>query len=100
MPSRRDATWTKCKLTNLLLVLLVALARLDCVLGGLGLGDGLLNGDEPSIALGSGGGLEGVLVARDLERESDSAVLGEVSGIGLMHVSCGFLSGRDCVLPS
>jgi hypothetical protein len=41
-----------------------------------------------------------VLVARDLERESDSAVLGEVSGIGLMHVSCAFLSGRDCVLPS
>jgi hypothetical protein len=90
VPSRRDATWTKCKRTNLLLVLLVALARLNRVLGSLGLGDGLLYGDEPSVTLGGGGGLEGVLVARDLEGESDSAVLGEVGGIGLLRVSWGF----------
>ncbi len=76
--------------TNLLLVLLVAFAGLNSVLGSLGLGDGLLNGDEPSITLSSGLSFKSVLVARDLEGESDSAVLGEVGGIGLQRVRWGF----------
>jgi hypothetical protein len=86
VPLTRDATWTGCKRTNLLLVLLVALARLNRVFGSLGLGDGLLNGDEPSVTLGGGLSLEGVLVAGDLEGESDGAVLGKVGGIGLVRV--------------
>jgi hypothetical protein len=64
-------------------VLLVALAGLDAILLGLGLSDGLLDGDEPSLTLGGGLGLEGVLVAGDLDGEGNGAVLDEVGGIGL-----------------
>jgi hypothetical protein len=69
-------------------VLLVTLARLNALLGGLGLGDGPLNGNEPSVALGSGLSLEGVLVAGDLDGEGNEAVLVEVSGIGLSLLVC------------
>lgn len=69
--------------TNLLLCLFVALAGLDGVLGGLGLGDGLLDGNEPSVTLGGGRSLKGVLVAGELECESKSTVLGKVSRVGL-----------------
>ena len=71
------------KLTNLFLGLLVTLARLNSVLGRLGLGDGLLDSDEPSVALSSGRGLEGVLVAGELESESKGTVLGKVGRVGL-----------------
>lgn len=71
------------KLTELCLLLLVSLARLDFLLSLLGLGDGLLNGNVPAITLKCGLGLEGVLVARDLERESKSSVLDEVASVGL-----------------
>lgn len=69
--------------TNLLLCLLVTLAGLDGVLGGLGLGDSLLNSDEPSVTLSGGRSLKGVLVTGELECESKSTVLGEVGRVGL-----------------
>jgi hypothetical protein len=75
------------KLTELGLLLLVSLAGLDALLGLLGLSDGLLDGDEPAITLSQGLGLEGVLVAVDLERESNGSVLDKVSGVGLYRVS-------------
>lgn len=63
-------------------MLLVALAGLDRVLGRLGLGDGLFDGDEPAITLRRVLGLEGVLVAGELDGEGQGAVLDEVGGIG------------------
>ena len=68
-------------------MLLVTLAGLDALLSGLGLSDGLLNGDEPSVTLCSTLSLERVLVAGDLEGEGDGAVLDEVGGVGLVEVS-------------
>lgn len=47
--------------------LLVTLASDNAVLGGLGLSDGLLDGNVPAIALGVVSSLEGVLVAVELE---------------------------------
>jgi len=73
-------------LTDLLLGLLVRVAGLDAVLGRLGLGDGPLDSDKPSVALGSRLGLERVLVARDLEGKGNGAVLGEVGCVSLSHV--------------
>lgn len=73
-------------LTDLLLGLLVGVAGLNAVLGRLGLGNGLLDSDEPSVTLGSRLGLKGVLVARDLESKGNSAVLGEVGCVGLLDV--------------
>lgn len=72
-------------LTQLLLLLLIGLARLDTLLGLLGLGDGLLDSNKPSVTLRGSLGLEGMLVARDLESKSDSAVLDEVGSIGLSY---------------
>jgi hypothetical protein len=86
----RDATRRKkqlVKLTKLGLLLLVGLARLDALLSLLGLGDGLLDGDEPAITLSQGLSLEGVLVAVDLECESNGAVPDKVGGVGLRSVS-------------
>jgi hypothetical protein len=68
-------------------VLLVALAGLDAIFGSLGLGDGLLNGDEPAIALGRVLSLEGVLVSGDLQGECKTAVLDEVGSVSLSNVS-------------
>lgn len=73
----------KSKLTKLLLLLLEALAGLDTLLGLLGLSDGLLESDEPAIALGAGLGFERVLVAVELEVKGNGAVLGKIGGIGL-----------------
>ena len=86
-PSRRNALLQTLRvLTDLLLGLLVRVAGLDAVLGRLGLGDGPLDSDKPSVALGSRLGLERVLVARDLESKGNGAVLGEVGCISLSHV--------------
>lgn len=81
------------KLTKLGLLLLVSLAGLDGLLSLLGLSDGLLDGDEPAITLSQGLSLEGVLVAVDLECESNGSVLDEVGSVGLYAVS--LLSKRD-----
>ena len=75
------------KLTKLGFLLLVSLAGLDALLSLLGLGDGLLDGDEPAITLRQGLSLKGVLVAVDLECESNGSVLDEVGGVGLCYVS-------------
>lgn len=71
------------KRTELGELLLVGLVGDDTLLGGLGLLDGLLNGDEPAIALSGSLSLESVLAAVQLEVESDSSVLGKLSSIGL-----------------
>lgn len=71
------------RLTKLGLLLLVSLAGLDTLLSVLGLGNGLLDGDEPAITLSQGLSLEGVLVAVDLEGEGNSTILGKVGGVGL-----------------
>lgn len=73
--------------TDLVFVLLVSIARLDQVLGSLGLGHGLFQGKEPAIALSSRLGLEGVLVTADLEGEGSCAILDKVIGVGLSFVS-------------
>jgi hypothetical protein len=89
-PLPRDATRGRDMIethTNLLLVLLVALAGLDAIFGSLGLGDGLLDGDEPAIALGRVLSLEGVLVSGDLQGECKTAVLDEVGSVSLSNVS-------------
>ena len=85
--------------TNLLLGLLVALAGLDGVLGSLGLGDGFLNSQEPSVTLSAALGFEGVLVAGELESEGKGAVLSNVGSIGLVDVSnCAMASLLAAVL--
>jgi len=66
-------------LTQLRELLLVSLAGNNFLLCGLGLFDGLLDGDEPAIALLEGLGLESVLVSVQLEEEGDCAIL---AGIG------------------
>jgi hypothetical protein len=89
-PLPRDATRGRDMIethTNLLLVLLVALAGLDAIFGSLGLGDGLLDGDEPAIALGRVLSLEGVLVSGDLQGECKTAVLDKVGSVSLSNVS-------------
>jgi hypothetical protein len=68
-------------------VLLVTLAGLDALLGGLGLSDGLLDGNEPSVTLDRALSLEGVLVAGDLEGEGNGAILDEVGSVGLLIIS-------------
>lgn len=82
---RRDASRKSkvTKLTKLGLLLLVSLAGLNALLSLLGLGDGLLDGDEPAITLGQSLSLEGVLVAVDLECESNGSVLDEVGSVSL-----------------
>jgi len=77
--------------TDLLLLLLVAIAGLNALLGLLRIDDGLLDGNVPAITLGGGLGLEGVLVARDLEGKGDSAVLGEISCVGQVEDTGGVL---------
>jgi hypothetical protein len=73
--------------TNLLFLLLVALAGLDAFFGFLGIYDRLLDGDEPAITLNRILGLEGVLVAGDLEGKGNGAILVEIGRIGLSGVS-------------
>lgn len=75
------------RLTQLGLLLLVRLAGLDALLSLLGFGDSLLNGDEPAITLSQGLSLEGVLVAVDLECESDGSILDKVGSVGLQSIS-------------
>jgi hypothetical protein len=77
--------------TNLLLLLLVALAGLDSVLGLLSVGDGLLDGEVPAITLSGSLSLESVLGARDLESECVGAVLVEVGSIGQVQGTGGVL---------
>jgi hypothetical protein len=84
--------------TDLLLLLFVSLAGLDGVLAGLGLGDGLLDGEVPAITLKRVLGLEGVLGAGDLEGEHLSAVLVEVGSVGLSRVSQDVSVARDVEL--
>lgn len=83
--SRRDASCIKknCVLTKLLKLLLVAFARDNAFLGSRGLRDGLLEGDEPAIALQQVLGLEGVLAAMQLEMQGNGAILAKFSRIGL-----------------
>lgn len=71
------------KLTELGELLLVGLVGNDGLLGSLGLLDGLLNSEEPAVALRGSLGLEGVLAAVELEVESNGAVLGELGRISL-----------------
>lgn len=75
------------KLTKLGLLLLVGLAGLDGILGLLGLNDSLLDGDEPAITLSQGLCLEGVLVAVDLQRESNGSVLDKIGSVSLCTVN-------------
>jgi hypothetical protein len=81
--------------TNRLLLLLVALAGLDAVLCLLGLGDGLLDGQVPAVALRCGLGIERVLGARDLEGKAVGTILVEIGSVRLSYVNKGFrgLSG-------
>jgi hypothetical protein len=78
--------------TNRLLLLLVALAGLDALLCLLGLGDGLLDGQVPAVALRCGLGIERVLGARDLEGEAVGAILVEIGSVGLSYVNKGSLA--------
>ena len=82
---RRDATCIAGapKLTELFLLLLVAFTGLDRLFCLLGLSDGLLYGDVPAITLRRVLSLESVLVARNLEGKSKSAILVQVGRIGL-----------------
>lgn len=73
-------------LTELLDLLLVGFAGNNALFGGLGLLDGLFDGDEPSIALSSGGSLESVLVAVKLEVEREDTILAQFRRIGLESV--------------
>ena len=75
------------ELTKLGLLLLVSLAGLDVLLSLLGFGDSLLDGNEPAITLRQGLSFEGVLVAVDLDCESNSSILDKVGGVGLKSVS-------------
>lgn len=63
--------------------LLVTLAANDSFLGGLGLSNGLLDGDVPAITLSVVGGLEGVLVAVELEGELVWRLLLELGSLRL-----------------
>jgi hypothetical protein len=69
--------------TNVLLLLLVTLARLDAVLRLLGIGDGLLDGQVPAIALSGSLCLESVLGSGDLESKCLGTVLVEIGSVGL-----------------
>lgn len=75
------------RLGQLLKLSLVALTRGDGLLLSLGLGGLGLQGGDPAVALSSVGGLEGVLVAVQLEEELIGALLGNIGNIGLFHVS-------------
>ena len=71
------------RLTQLLVLSLVALATGDGLLlrlGSSGLG---LNGDKPAVTLSSVGSLEGVLSAINLEEELVGALLGDFASISL-----------------
>lgn len=70
-------------LGQLLKLSLVTLAGGDGLLLGLGLGRLGLDGDNPAVALGGAGGLEGVLLASNLELELAGALLGHIRDIGL-----------------
>lgn len=70
-------------LTKLSKLLSVSLVRNDTLAVGLGLGDCLFEGGEPSVALRCCLGLEGVLVSVELEEESNGSVLAQVGGISL-----------------
>lgn len=75
------------KHTELLDRLLVLLAGGDALSSSLGLLNGLLDSNNPAIALGVVGSLERVLVAVDLEGEDDVALLGDLSSLSLQRVS-------------
>jgi hypothetical protein len=71
-------------LTKLRELLLVAVLCVDLVLGGFGLFDALLEGDEPAISLDRGLCLEGVLVAMELEEEGNGAILAQIGCLRLL----------------
>ena len=71
------------KLTELVKLFLVANAGENFIPGSLSFFDDLFSGHEPAIAFRSTSGLEGVLVAMELEVECDSAILGQIRCLGL-----------------
>lgn len=76
-------------------MLLVALTGFDVIFGRLGLSDGLLDGDEPSIALWRILSLKGVLVARNLECKGNGAILDKVGCVGLLLLVDSFFSAFE-----
>lgn len=78
-------------LGQLLQLGLVALAGGDGLLLSLGLGGLGLDGDNPAVALSSAGGLEGVLVASNLELELAGALLGDIRDIGLKRTVLAYM---------
>ena len=73
----------RAKLTELLKLFLVASAGENFFPGSLSFFDDLFSGHEPAIAFRSITGLQGVLVAVELEVECDSAILGQIRCLGL-----------------
>lgn len=80
-----DSNGSQARLGQLLELSLVALAGGDVLLLGLGLGSLGLEGSNPAVTLGATGGLEGVLLAVDLEQELVDAILADVGDIGLKN---------------
>lgn len=70
-------------LTKFCKLLSVGLVGNDSLTGSLGLLDSLLESDEPSVALGGGLGLKGVLVPVELEEEGNRTIFGDVGRIRL-----------------